>query len=249
MTWPNDVVTRTVTGTYLSALGNAAKGRVTFTPTTRVIDDNDAVIVEDTLTAALDINGSFEIDLPTTDNLLLHPKDWAYEVNVRIYGVKPQNFYVTLPRGNGTPVDIVDQISLNSNLLVSDGTAPGQSQGPAGPRGPGTLVGAGVPVNSLGFDGDIYINVSTGSYYGPKTNGVWSLTPIFTIPGPENDRYVHTQAAPSSTWNVTHDLGGRPSVTVVDSAGTVVIGEIRYNNDTSVTILFTAPFSGYAYLT
>jgi hypothetical protein len=62
-------------------------------------------------------------------------------------------------------------------------------------------------------------------------------------------RYIHTQASPSTSWSITHPLGGRPSVTVVDSAGTVVIGEVLYISNTQVTVSFTAPFSGYAYLT
>lgn len=62
-------------------------------------------------------------------------------------------------------------------------------------------------------------------------------------------RYVHTQGVASIEWVITHALGGRPSVTVVDSAGTVVIGEVQYDSDTQVTISFTAAFSGYAYLT
>lgn len=62
-------------------------------------------------------------------------------------------------------------------------------------------------------------------------------------------RYVHTQNIASTEWIITHSLGGRPSVTVVDSAGTVVIGEVQYDSNTQVTISFTAAFSGYAYLT
>jgi hypothetical protein len=62
-------------------------------------------------------------------------------------------------------------------------------------------------------------------------------------------RHVHTQNTSSSTWTITHDLGGRPSVTIVDTAGTVVIGEVSYESDTEITVSFTAPFSGYAYLT
>lgn len=62
-------------------------------------------------------------------------------------------------------------------------------------------------------------------------------------------RYVFTQASPVTTWTITHSLGGRPSVTVVDSAGTVVIGEVTYISDTQVTVEFTSAFSGYAYLT
>lgn len=62
-------------------------------------------------------------------------------------------------------------------------------------------------------------------------------------------RHVHTQASPSTSWVITHTLGGKPSVTVVDSADTMVIGEVTYNSNTQVTVEFTAAFSGYAYLT
>jgi hypothetical protein len=62
-------------------------------------------------------------------------------------------------------------------------------------------------------------------------------------------RYVYTQTLASSEWVITHSLGGRPSVTVVDSAGTVVIGEVQYDSNTQVTVSFTVPFSGFAYLT
>jgi hypothetical protein len=62
-------------------------------------------------------------------------------------------------------------------------------------------------------------------------------------------RLVFSQPVPAVQWTVGHTLGGRPSVTVVDSAGTVVVGEVTYNSDSQVTINFTAAFSGYAYLT
>ena len=62
-------------------------------------------------------------------------------------------------------------------------------------------------------------------------------------------RYVHSQPTASSTWIINHPLGGKPSITVVDSADTVVVGEVTYNSNSQVTVTFTAPFSGYAYLT
>lgn len=69
------------------------------------------------------------------------------------------------------------------------------------------------------------------------------------VPGAVTRRHVHTQASPSTTWIINHALGGKPSVTVVDSADTMVIGEVTYNSNTQVTVTFTAAFSGYAYLT
>ena len=62
-------------------------------------------------------------------------------------------------------------------------------------------------------------------------------------------RHVHSQGTASTTWIITHSLGGKPSVMVVDTADTVVIGEVKYDSNTQITILFTAAFSGYAYLT
>lgn len=110
--------------------------------------------------------------------------------------------------------------------------------------------------SDYGNIGDIYIDVDTGDFYGPKNAGGWPDTPFFTaltsITVDEavlNDRHVHEQASASSTWSITHALGGRPSVTVVDTGGTVVIGEVVYNSDTSITINFSAAFSGFAYLT
>lgn len=104
--------------------------------------------------------------------------------------------------------------------------------------------------------GDIYIDVVTGDFYGPKTDAGWPDTPFFTAltsytvdEAVLNDRHVHTQGSPSTQWVITHALGGRPSVTVVDSGATTVIGEVVYDSDTQITINFTAPFSGYAYLT
>ena len=62
-------------------------------------------------------------------------------------------------------------------------------------------------------------------------------------------RHIHTQGSVSSTWTITHTLGGNPSVMVVDSSNTVVYGEIQYLSSTQVQIIFSAAFSGFAYLT
>jgi len=62
-------------------------------------------------------------------------------------------------------------------------------------------------------------------------------------------RHEHIQGVASTTWVITHTLGGKPSVTIVDSADTHVFGEVVYNSTTQVTVNFSAAFSGKAYLT
>lgn len=58
--------------------------------------------------------------------------------------------------------------------------------------------------------------------------------------------YVHKQETSSDTWEVTHVLGKEPAVTIVDSAGTEVIGEVEYVNLNKCILRFQAPFSGKA---
>jgi hypothetical protein len=66
--------------------------------------------------------------------------------------------------------------------------------------------------------------------------------------GPAGAGYVHTQEAAAATWTITHNLGRHPSVTVVDSGGSVVIGDVAYVTANQVTVSFSAAFSGTAYL-
>lgn len=60
--------------------------------------------------------------------------------------------------------------------------------------------------------------------------------------------YTHTQATAQLTWTIEHNLGKRPSVTVVDGSDNVVIGDIKYIDDNKITITFSAESSGKAYL-
>ena len=60
--------------------------------------------------------------------------------------------------------------------------------------------------------------------------------------------YTHIQGSASNVWYVTHNLGFYPNITVVDSGGTIYEGEIDYVSINSVTLTFSAAFSGKAYL-
>jgi len=60
--------------------------------------------------------------------------------------------------------------------------------------------------------------------------------------------FEFTQGVPSTTWNIIHNLGKFPSITVIDTGNTVVTGEYNYTSDKNVTLTFTAAFAGKAYL-
>lgn len=59
--------------------------------------------------------------------------------------------------------------------------------------------------------------------------------------------FVYNQAISSNVWEIKHDLDKYPAVTVVDSGGSVVVGEIVYIDKNNVRITFTSAFSGKAY--
>lgn len=60
--------------------------------------------------------------------------------------------------------------------------------------------------------------------------------------------YVHIQNSPSAHWTVNHNLHKFPSVTVVDSALTTVIGQVSFVDSDNIVIDFSGAFSGKAYI-
>ena len=64
---------------------------------------------------------------------------------------------------------------------------------------------------------------------------------------PAGASYVHNQSTSASIWTISHNLGFFPSVTVVDSGGTTVIGDVSYITENQVSITFSAAFGGKAY--
>lgn len=67
-------------------------------------------------------------------------------------------------------------------------------------------------------------------------------------PGGTGARYIHEQGAAASLWSVAHGLGFYPSVSVVDSAGTLVEPDIQYVDVNNVQITNASPFSGRVFL-
>ena len=76
---------------------------------------------------------------------------------------------------------------------------------------------------------------------------------VMTSPIIGDITYTHNQSSTSDTWTITHNLNRFPSVTVVDSTNTIVIGTVVYNSANQLTITFfqagsALAFSGKAYL-
>lgn len=65
---------------------------------------------------------------------------------------------------------------------------------------------------------------------------------------PSDKHYEHIQGVPETEWVIRHPLRKYPSVTIVDSAGSAVIGDIKYTDIDTVTLTFAFAFSGKAFL-
>ena len=144
------------------------------------------------------------------------------------------------------------------------------------PVGSSILSGTGAPDPEVGNLGDYWFDRASNYLYGPKTQeGGWgegielgdrSFSDQFDLAGaaaddfmgyddaqsvwvPRQIRYVHTQDSPSDTWTIAHNLATKPGgISVVDSADSVVYGNVTYVDPNTLTIEFAAPFGGKAYI-
>lgn len=90
----------------------------------------------------------------------------------------------------------------------------------------------------------------------PATAGITlQLAPFFKgdkgdqgIQGTTGGSYTHAQGVASAVWWITHGLNKSPSVTIQDSAGDTVDGDVTYTDPNNLVITFSAAFGGTAYL-
>jgi ribosome-interacting GTPase 1 len=66
--------------------------------------------------------------------------------------------------------------------------------------------------------------------------------------GVVDSKFTFEQNIASDEWTINHNLHKKPSITVVDSADNVVIGEENYIDENNLTIKFNSKFKGKAYL-
>lgn len=63
----------------------------------------------------------------------------------------------------------------------------------------------------------------------------------------DDKHYTHDQGLPALVWTVQHGLDKYPTVAVIDTGDTVVIGEVTYVDLNNLTITFNYAFAGKAY--
>ena len=71
---------------------------------------------------------------------------------------------------------------------------------------------------------------------------------VFTLSSQGVPTFVFTQGIPATTWNIQHNLGKFPSVSVINNNNVIINGEVTYIDNNNVQLNFSAGFSGKAYL-
>ena len=150
----------------------------------------------------------------------------------------------TRPGTTSTPINDVISITtpqgtVHPNNCSCNSCSSGSGYGPQGAQGVQGTQGTRGTQGVQGTQG------TTGTGTQGSTGAQGPLGPAGSV---QTLAYMHTQGVASSTWVIAHNLGFHPNVTVQDSAGNIVEGEIAYTNTNSLTVSFASSFSGKAYL-
>lgn len=83
---------------------------------------------------------------------------------------------------------------------------------------------------------------------GTTTKTINVSSSLLNLISSADKNWVYVQNTPDNVWSITHPLNKFPSISIKDSAGTNVYGEINYIDTSTLTITFNSSFSGVAIL-
>lgn len=106
-------------------------------------------------------------------------------------------------------------------------------------------VGENITIN------DVVKKVETNAYYLQiKESG---FKDDFIIENPDNEEtddkhFIYHQRVASNVWVIEHNLNKYPSVTTIDSGGTIMIGQVIYVDPNTIVVTFNIKITGTAFL-
>lgn len=144
-----------------------------------------------------------------------------------------------IPRGR---VDFQVKVTVGNQIVSSDttqvdvyGTVFNSEYGKADKGAPPSSCrnGAAKSTGATGGKSPIFAQIKTAQIRG----------------GGGGDKFFeYEQMTPEDQWRIVHPLDKFPSVTVVDSGGNVVVGDVEYVDKATIVLTFQSAFSGKAYL-
>ena len=100
-------------------------------------------------------------------------------------------------------------------------------------------------VSTAGF---YTLNLTSLGGNGNLTDLLYYDFAVFTLSSQGAPTFIFTQGVPATVWNVNHNLGKFPSVSVVNNNNVLMYGDTTYVDKNNLIINFSAGFSGKAYL-
>lgn len=166
----------------------------------------------------------------TLNKIIFTLTNGGQEIDLNTYTYK-----IVLHRPDGVGVQNIPTVQ-GSNLVYEVGTTEIQKEG---------IVAASIEI----FNGLERVTTKSFSFTVVRTLNNGALIDSETqYPVQADANYIYTQMVPADQWDIKHNLSKKCSVTVVDSSGSVVIGDIQYIDLNNILITFQAAFSGEAYL-
>jgi len=175
------------------------------------------------------------------ENNAIHAKEFRYAVD----NTAPQQFgwsNITAIAFSKKTISLVDispmvDLLLNQNIKITNSTQGGQHN---------YAIYIVTSITSL-TDAFLLNLTHVGSKGTPALDSI--AVAATGVSGVEGDKFfTFNQPTAAGVWNIQHDLKKFPSVSIADSANNIVEGAITYIDNNNLTITFTAPFSGKAYL-
>jgi hypothetical protein len=217
----------TVTGEFLSPSGDPLTGRVTFMLTSAMRQPEGNITVAPVeITETLDGDGAFSVSLYATNDTGTVPTGVTYEVTERIRGAALNKYFISIDKDAIIgAVDLADLVpSIDPVVQVNYAT--------------------------VAYVDDAFSDIGdAATVIFTPTSEITSVTVQAAIEElREKSRFVHNQASASTTWSITHNMEFFPSVSIVDTALSKVIGEVVYTSENALTVTFSQSFAGKAYL-
>ena len=104
-------------------------------------------------------------------------------------------------------------------------------------------------IDSYTANGAFYtLNLTNLGGNGNLTANLFYDFAVFTLSAQGTPTFIFTQGVPDTVWDIEHNLGKFPSVSVVNNNNVIINGEITYIDNNNVQLNFSAGFSGTAYL-
>jgi len=158
--------------------------------------------------------------------------------------------------GDGTPFSNITEFKISKNDLSSKRVVAyleflvGQEILIVNQDNPESFGHYTVDTYNVDTNNDQYYTITLSFLAGNGSINIDNFYDIvnFTFGSSEGDKtFTYDQVVPTAIWTVQHGLNKFPSITVVDTAKSVVVGDYTYVDNNNVILEFSAAFAGKAY--